>query len=93
MPIDRDNLWTSNVQNNIDYANKQNDKGNPYPIWATCLGYEAIMYLFSGEKDNMTVLTRVEGQHGLPGNLSVKSNNSVLIKSLSAEEYKEVTQG
>ena len=39
MPIDRDNQWTSNIQNIIDYANKQNDEGNPYPLWATCLSY------------------------------------------------------
>jgi len=57
MPIDRDNLWTSNIAYIFDFANKQNKAGNPYPIWATCLGYEAVMYLFSGRKDNMTVLT------------------------------------
>jgi len=59
MPIDRDNQWTSNIQVILDYAIEQNDKGNPYPIWATCLSYEAIMYLYSGRKDNMTVLTGV----------------------------------
>ena len=48
------------------YANDQNDKGNPYPIWATDLSYEAILYLSSGRKDNMTVLTNVGGQVGVP---------------------------
>ena len=57
MPIDRDNQWTSNIQVMFDYANKQNDAGNPFPIWATCLGYEAALYLFANQKDNMTVLT------------------------------------
>ena len=93
MPIDRDNLWTSNVQVIVDYAIEQNDKGNPFPIWATCLGYEAILYLFANRKDNMTVLTEVEGQHGLTCPLNVKSNNSALIKALSPEEYKGVTEG
>jgi hypothetical protein len=39
MPIDRDNQWTSNIAYILDYANKQNKAGNPFPIWATCLGY------------------------------------------------------
>lgn len=57
MPIDRNNLWTQNVQNILDYANEQNDKGNVFPIWATCLGYQTIMYLTANRNDNMTVLT------------------------------------
>jgi len=36
----------------------------------------------------MTVLTNVLGQRGLPCNLTVKSANSVLLKSLSAQELK-----
>lgn len=93
MPIDKNNQWTSNIQYVFDYANKQNDKGNPFPIWATCLGYEAVMYLFSGRADNMTTLTRVNGQRGLPCNLTVKNSSSILLKSLNAQEYKEVTTG
>jgi gamma-glutamyl hydrolase len=93
VPIDRDNLWTSNIQAILDHANKQNDLGNPYPIWATCLSYEAIMYLSSGRKDNMTVLTRVEGQLGLPGSLTIRDNNSALIRALSTEEYEDLTTG
>jgi|688.fasta_scaffold1294847_1 hypothetical protein len=93
MPIDRDNQWTSNVQFIMDYAKKQNDNGNPFPIWATCLSFEAVLYLDSGRKDNMTVLTEVFGQKGLTDNLTVKSNNSILLKSLNAKEYQEVTTG
>ena len=88
MPIDKNNQWTSNIQYIFDYAHKQNDKGNPFPIWATCLGYEAVMYLFSGRSDNMTVLDRVNGQRGLPCNLTVKNSSSVLLKSLNAQELK-----
>lgn len=93
MPIDRDNQWTSNIEYIFNYANKQNDNGNPFPIWATCLGYEAVLYLYSGRKDNMTVLTEVFGQKGLTDPLIVKNNNSVLLKSLNAKEYQEVTTG
>jgi len=41
----------------------------------------------------MTVLTRVNGQRGLTDNLTIKSANSVLLKSINAQEYKEVTTG
>lgn len=93
MPIDIDNQWTSNIQYIFDYANKQNDKGNTFPIWATCLGYEAVFYLFSGRKDNMTVLTEVFGQKGLTDPLVVKNGNSILLKSLNAKELQEATSG
>lgn len=93
MPIDKDNLWTSNMQYIFDYANKQNQQNNPFPIWATCLGYEAALYLFSGRKDNMTVLTEVYGQKGLTDPLIVVSNNSALLKSLTPKEYQDVTTG
>lgn len=48
MPIDSDNQWTSNIQYIMDFAIRENARGNPFPVWATCLGYEAVMYLFSG---------------------------------------------
>jgi gamma-glutamyl hydrolase len=93
MPIDIDNEWTSNIAYIFDHANKQNKAGNPFPIWATCLGYEAVLYIHSGRKDNMTVLTEVFGQKGLTCSLNVKNSNSLLLKSLNAQEYQEVTNG
>jgi gamma-glutamyl hydrolase len=90
MPIDRNNQWTSNIKTIFDYANKQNDQGNPFPIWATCLGEEAVLYLFSNRDDNMTVLTEVNGQKGLTCPLIVK-NTSTLLKALSPQELKEAT--
>jgi len=87
MPIDSGNQWTSNIAFIFDYANRQNKAGNPYPIWATCLGFEAVLYLHSGRKDNSTVLTEVFGQKGLPCPLSVKSSNSALLKALTTDEY------
>lgn len=93
MPIDRDNQWTANIDYIFKYADKQNDKGNPFPIWATCLGEEAVLYLYSGRKDNMTVLTKVIGQRGLTDPLIVKTNNSILLKALSPTEYQAATTG
>lgn len=93
MPIDRSTQWTQNTQFILEYANRQNKANNPFPIWATCLGYEAVMYITSGRNDNMTVLTEVFGQTGKTFALSVKNPNSILLKSLNAKELEEVTTG
>jgi gamma-glutamyl hydrolase len=93
MPIDNNNQWTSNIGFILNFAKKENDMGRSFPLWATCLGYEAVMYITSGLNDNMTVLTRVNGQRGLRGNLTVTNTNSPLIRSLSVKEYEEVTKG
>lgn len=57
MPIDWVTDWTQKMSFILEYAKKQNKAGNVYPIWATCLGYEAMMYITSGQTDNTTVFT------------------------------------
>lgn len=61
MPIDVRNQWTSNTKFILEYAMNENNKGNPYPIWATCLGYEALAVITSLNNNNMSTLTRVYG--------------------------------
>ena len=51
------------------------------------------MYLNSGERDNMTVLTNVKDRLGLVDTLKVTDNSSDLIKALSADEKKDLTTG
>ena len=57
MPIDWVTDWTQKMSFIFEYAKRQNKAGNVYPIWATCLGYEAMMYITSGQTDNTTVFT------------------------------------
>jgi hypothetical protein len=87
MPIDIANEWTSKLAYILDYAKKQNKLGNNYPVWATCLGYEAVMYVTSGQSDNRTVFTEVTGQDGFSCPLIVKNHDSKLLRSLSNPEY------
>lgn len=61
MPIDIKNQWTSNTKYILEYAMDQNNQGNVFPVWATCLGYEALAVITSLNSDNMTTLTRVHG--------------------------------
>lgn len=93
MPIDLDNQWTSNMKHILDYAIQQNDNGNPFPIWGTCLSEQAMLYITSGIKDNMTTISHVNGQRGLRGNITVVNPGSVLIKSMSKEELQQATTG
>lgn len=83
MPIHWSTDWTNKTAYIFEYAKKQNKLGNVYPIWATCLGYEAIMYVSSGQTDNTTVFTEVFGQDGLTCPLIVKYQNSKLLRSLN----------
>lgn len=57
MPIVWGNEWLDKIGFIFNYAKKQNELGNVYPIWSTCLGHEAIMYVTSGRNDNKTVFT------------------------------------
>lgn len=57
MPIDVTNHWTSNIAFILDWATKENNKGNVFPIWATCLGYEAVAVITSLNPNNMSTLT------------------------------------
>ena len=93
MPISWDNQYTSNLDYIMKWANRENDAGRPFPLWGTCLGYEAIMYLHSGERDNMTVLTGVKDRLGLVDKVKVTDTTSSLIKALSADEIKDMTSG
>lgn len=93
MPIHWSTSWTKNTAYILEYAKKQNKAGNVYPIWATCLGYEAVMYITSGQTDNSTVFTEVTGQDGLTCPLVVKNHDSRLLRSLSNPEYTEAVSG
>ena len=43
------------------------------------------MYIHSGQKDNMTVLTQVYDRHGAVDTLKIKDNTASLIKALNAD--------
>ncbi len=39
------NRWTSNANFIFQYAIKQNDAGNVFPVWGTCLGIQLLGFL------------------------------------------------
>lgn len=59
--IDFTQRWTQNAQFILEWAMKENDAGNVFPIWSVCLGYETLAVITSGNTNNMTTLSRVRG--------------------------------
>lgn len=48
MVIANDTNWVGKAKYIVQHAIKQNQAGNRYPIWGTCLGYYLVMYCLSG---------------------------------------------
>lgn len=59
MEFSLNNQWTKNADAILKYAKQQNDQGNPFPVFGTCLGAQLLSYLTSNYND--TILTRVHG--------------------------------
>lgn len=69
MDLNIKNLWTQNAEAILNYAKQQNDLGNKFPIFATCLGIQLVSYLTSNYNSN--IISRVHGDDAivLPINL------------------------
>ena len=69
MDLNIKNLWTQNAEAIFNYAKQQNDQGNKFPIFATCLGIQLVSYLTSNYNNN--IISRVHGDDAivLPINL------------------------
>ena len=58
LDFDIKNRWTSNAYFIFKWAIEQNDKGNIFPIWGTCMGHQLLGYLTC---DGDTPLSPVRG--------------------------------
>ena len=57
------NQWTKNADAILKYAKQQNDLGNPFPVFGTCLGIQLLSFLTSNY--NSSILTRVHGHEAI----------------------------
>jgi gamma-glutamyl hydrolase len=92
MSIDISNQWTANTKYILEYAMDQNNKGNVYPIWATCLGFEALAVITSQVRNNMSTLSRVHGEEGTH-RLTLTVQNSTLFSGMSKNLLDDITAG
>ena len=78
--FDMKNKWTQTADHILKYAIDQNKKGNPYPIWGTCLGFELLAYLTSGYDDKC--LSGVRGETAVKNTIKI-TDQSYLYDNLS----------
>ena len=75
------NKWTQTADHILKYAIDQNKKGNPYPVWGTCLGFELLAWLTSGYDDKS--LKTVRGEVGVRNTIKF-TDQSYLYDDLSS---------
>lgn len=54
MAFSKDDQWVKNANTILKYAMEENDKGNTFPLFGTCLGLELLAYLTSGFNNSVT---------------------------------------
>jgi gamma-glutamyl hydrolase len=88
--ISIDNIWTQNADYILKYAINQNKKGNVFPVWGTCLGWELIAYLTSGY--DRSILSPVRGEDSIINTVSIRTP-SYLFDDLSANLKNKLQNG
>lgn len=90
MQFSLSNQWTKNADAIFKYAKDQNDKGNPFPIFATCLGHQLVSYLTSNYDDS--ILTRVHGDDAIVLPITFV-NEGYLFATFNSNQKDKVTKG
>lgn len=89
--FDIKNRWTSNANYIFQYAIQQNDKGNVFPLWGTCLGHQLLSFL----SNNFTSpLTAVRGQTAVLNTIKfVTTDKGTLFTDMSDKLIAKVSTG
>jgi gamma-glutamyl hydrolase len=61
--------WTANADHILKYAIESNKRGNPFPIWGTCLGFELLAYLTSGYDSK--VLAKISNETAVTNTIQI----------------------
>ena len=90
MQFSMSNQWTKNADAILKYAKQQNDQGNPFPVWGTCLGFQLLSYLTSNY--NNSILTRVYGDEAIIHPINLLSESYIFATLVSGQKDK-LTKG
>lgn len=90
MEFSMNNQWTKNADAIFQYAKEQNDKGNPFPVFGTCLGHQLLSYLSSNHNDS--ILTRVHGDDAIILPITFV-NEGYLFATFNSNQIEKVTKG
>ena len=74
----------------MKYAMAETKKGNPFPIWGTCLGMQLLSYLTSGY--DLNAISPVRGELAIRNTLQIQPDNT-LFKDLSSDLLNNLQSG
>lgn len=82
--------YLTTTQHIFRHVTDENDKGNYYPIWGTCLGFERLSQLVAGDKDG-SILEDVDAENfGINLQLTSEGWMSRIFGGMTYELFKEV---
>ncbi len=90
MELDISSKWTKNADAIVKYAKEQNDKGNKFPIWSTCLGFQLMSYLTGGYQN---ILTRVQGDDAIVMPINITAPSSYIFSAMTPYQIEKMTKG
>lgn len=83
--------WISNANYILQYAIKQNDNGNVFPVWGTCLGHQLLAYLTNNYK---YPLSAIRGQTAVINTIKfVSADKGTLFTDMSDSLLAKITTG
>jgi gamma-glutamyl hydrolase len=89
--FDIKNRWTSNANYILQYAIQQNDKGNVFPIWGTCLGHQLLGFLTNNFQ---SPLSAIRGQTAVLNTIKFpNADKGTLFSDMSAQLMTKLTTG
>lgn len=85
------NRWTSNANYILQYAIQQNDKGNVFPVWGTCLGLQLLGFLTN---NYVSPLSAVRGETAVLNTIKFPtSDRGTLFTDMPDRLITKVTSG
>lgn len=89
--FDIKNRWTSNANYIFQYAIRQNDAGNVFPIWGTCLGHQLLSFLTNNFS---SPLSAVRGETAVMNTIKFASaDKGTLFSDMSQKLTTKITSG